>query len=76
MDHDGFVMWNSDQTQIQYLWSCQTNPYTHHGHEGPKGLHFQAVHPEVQSMEQVAAMKAAIEGGLGALGADDQLMIS
>ena len=43
------------------------------GHEGPKGLHFQAVHPEVQSMEQVAAMKAAIEGGLGA---DDQLMIS
>ena len=46
------------------------------GHEGPKGLHFQAVHPEVQSMEQVAAMKAAIEGGLGALGADDQLMIS
>jgi hypothetical protein len=44
------------------------------GHQVPKGLHFQAVHPEVQSMEQVAAMKAAIEGGLGALGADDQLM--
>ena len=47
-----------------------------YGHQVPKGLHFQAVHPEVQSMEQVAAMKAAIEGGLGALGADDQLMIS
>ena len=82
MDHDGFVMWNSDQTQIQYLWSCQTNPYTHHGYpkwaRGAKRIAFSS-----------SASRGSVDGTggcyescnwrwIGSLGswwsADDQLM--